>query len=343
MKKIILFFLSICFTSLIFAAQLAAFKGHITPNDMLLDDNHLYIVEGPAISIYSLKDFKLLKSFGKKGEGPQEFKGAITVNVQEDYILVTSLRRVSFFTKLGEYIKEFNGVEGKLFKPLGEKGFVGHLLIGQKGAQRFHTINLYDSKFNKTKMFYKEEAIVPSSKKKGWHLFTKSFCRSLVQDNKIFTVGRRDFIIEVYDFNGKLLYCIKADYEKVKFTEEDKQKVLHLYKTRPSSRNDYDYWKQAIVFPEYFPAIRNIFSDGKDIYVWTYLKKDNRNRFEFFIFNFKGKLLKKVYLPIAKSNARYAYPYMKDYAPYMFKDGNYYYLVENEEAEEWQLHMTEIK
>jgi hypothetical protein len=342
MKKAGLFLLSFFFASVVFAAQIAVFDDFITPDDMLLDEDHLYIVEGPVIYIYSRENFKLLETFGQGGEGPREFKGAITVNVQDDYILVTSRRRVSFFTKDGDYLKEFNRVAGKLFKPLGKKGFAGHDLIGESGGKRFHTVNLYDLKFKKTRMIFKEEAIIPSARKSGWHLFAKTFSNSLVQDNKIFVVGRKDFVIEVYDFNGNSLYSIEAGYEKVRFTEEHKQNVLRLYKTRPTTKHDYeDYWKHALNFPDYFPAIRKFFSDGKHLYVRTYLQNDQG--YEFFIFDFKGKLLKKVYLPMGKSNAKYAFPYMKDHAPFGFKDGNYYYLVENEESEEWNLHMMAIK
>jgi len=134
MRRSILFILMVCLASIVFAGNAVILKDHISPGEILLDDNHLYIVESPAISIYSLKDFKLLKTFGKKGEGPQEFKGGITVDVQGDHILVNSLKRVSFFSKDGKYINEFNVVGGEQFRPLGKKGYVGHLLMGARGA-----------------------------------------------------------------------------------------------------------------------------------------------------------------------------------------------------------------
>jgi hypothetical protein len=44
------------------------------PNSITVDKNHVYITDQGSIAIYSLKDGKLKKTFGKKGEGPGEFR-----------------------------------------------------------------------------------------------------------------------------------------------------------------------------------------------------------------------------------------------------------------------------
>jgi len=43
------------------------------PELIRVDQNQIYITEGPRVYIYSLDDFKLIGKFGAKGEGPQEF------------------------------------------------------------------------------------------------------------------------------------------------------------------------------------------------------------------------------------------------------------------------------
>jgi hypothetical protein len=54
------------------------------------------------------------------------------------------------------------------------------------------------------------------------------------------------------------------------------------------------------------------------------------------------KLLQKIFLPIAKNNAKFAFPYMRDSAPYTFNKGKLYQLIENEETEKFELHVTRI-
>jgi hypothetical protein len=65
---------------------------------------------GAAISIYSLKDFKLIKKLRKEGEGPQEFKTflgfGLTVDIYPGHILVNSIDKISYFSRKGEFIKE---------------------------------------------------------------------------------------------------------------------------------------------------------------------------------------------------------------------------------------------
>jgi hypothetical protein len=88
------------------------------------------------------------------------------------------------------------------------------------------------------------------------------------------------------------------------------------------------------------PAIRNIFDDDKKLYVRTYREIDGKS--EFYIFSTEGRLLRKIFFAIAKNNAKFAFPYMRDSAPYTFNKGKLYQLIENEETEKFELHVTSI-
>lgn len=91
---------------------------------------------------------------------------------------------------------------------------------------------------------------------------------------------------------------------------------------------------KPITFPAYFPAIRNYYIAGKKIYVITYKKKDDKT--ECLIFNITGKFLKRVFLP-------YTYVNTIDEYPAAIKNGKLYQLNENQEMEQWELDVTEIK
>ena len=62
--------LSILFTRSISAVQVIPIEEVNRVDSIHVDDSCIYIVEYPCIYLYSLKDFKLFKKFGKKGEGP---------------------------------------------------------------------------------------------------------------------------------------------------------------------------------------------------------------------------------------------------------------------------------
>ncbi len=339
-KSLFLFFLLLILTSRSFAVKIATFHAHLTPDTILVDDDQLYITEGSSVFIYSMKDFKLIKKFGRKGEGPEEFKGKPQLNVQGVHILVNSTAKVSFYTKSGIYIREVNNiVSGHTFQPL-KDGYVGYYSTVDKDGVRYSGIYIYDMKFARIKNVYKYKSIAQSERGKGWRLFAMTYITPLVCDNKIVVAGGVDFIIDVFDDKGEKLFAINREYKRVKFTEVHKEKILYLYKTRPSTAPDYDWWEKNIYFPDYFPAIRKVYTADKKIYVRTYREKENKS--EFFVFDVRGKLLKHVFLPIAESSAKNAYPYMQDSSPFTIKNGNLYQLILDEETEEWSLHVHEI-
>lgn len=344
-KSFFLFVIIFCMAGFTFAEKAGTLTGFIMPGQIQVDEEQIYIVEGPTISIYSLDDLKFVKKFGRRGEGPREFMGEIRINVTADYLLVNSSQRVTFFTKNGGYIKEFTHLKGNQFEPLGSDHFIGHMLVMEDGGKRFHTVNIYDSNFKEKKRIWQEESMAPSQKQKGWYLFFKSFCHSVVLNDRVFVVGRDDFVIDVFDLSGNKVQSIRQELEKVKFTNQHKEKILELYRTRPSTKHEYEEWKRLLNFPEYFPPIRNIFTGGKRLYVRTYREIDGKS--EFLIFDQKGVLLKKTYLQLAPSATKFAFPYMRDSSPFVFRDGKLYQLVgiedELNEKVEWQLQVSKIE
>ncbi len=343
MKNRIWILIFLLLTTTVFAAKVATLPGELAiPSQIVFDNNQLYVVDGVSIYIYSLKDFKLIKKIGKMGEGPREFKiqpgRSVAINVQADSILINSVGRVSFFSKDGKYIGEANNISGKQFKPMG-KQFVGYKSVVDKEGVRYATTNIFDSQFKILKELQREESIVQRGK--GWHLFSKSFSVSLICDKKIFALGViKDFAIDVFDFSGKKAITIKEDYKNIKFTEQLKARVLNHYKTDPNTKANFDWWKNNIHLPEYFPAIRDLHTCGKKRYVRTY-RVEGKNA-EFYIYNSSGKLLKRRLITIAENTARFAYPFKKDSAPHAFKDDKLYQLIENLENESWELYETKI-
>lgn len=337
MKKMIVIRLIVpvfLFSGAAYAAKLAELPGHLVPNALAVGDHYFYITEGSAIYVYSLQDFKLVKKFGKRGEGPGEFKGTPSLTVLADQLMVNSTAKVSFYTNDGIYLKEFNNiVSGHTFRPLGSR-FAGRKSLPDKEGQLWAAVNIYDSSFNKVKEIYRQKSITKIGK--GWQLFSRTYFKYVVCDKKILIAGDKEFVIQVYDFNGKPLPAIKRNYQRVKFTQEHAGRVLDYYRTNPNTGPEYDQWKKIIHFPDYFPAIRDIFKADNLIYVRTYKEKENMH--EFFIFSADGKLQRHVFLPIAKSSAKLAYPYMRDSAPFAVKNGKLFQLITDDDEEGCELH-----
>ena len=169
MSKIIkflvyLFLLILMLAQDVMASESVMLEELIEPNSILVDRQnlHIYIPEATTIYIYDLKNFKLKKQFGKKGEGPQEFlidvlRGVeeLQIDIQTPELMVNSLGKISFFSKKdGSYIREIkSNSRAREFKPLGI-GYAGQGMTVQGGVQ-YRAVNIYDSKLNKIKEVFK--------------------------------------------------------------------------------------------------------------------------------------------------------------------------------------------
>ena len=78
-----------------FAEKAAVLPELSDPASFHIDGERIYIVERTTIHIYSSKDYTLIKKFGKRGEGPGEFRtgqeSSVLLYVQPDYLQVNLL------------------------------------------------------------------------------------------------------------------------------------------------------------------------------------------------------------------------------------------------------------
>lgn len=332
------------FMVVLFAAVLGAETKVIPMPDLLNveqrvyhDKTQMYITHGTSIYIYSLKDFKLVKKFGKQGEGPSEFMfnpqtGVLSLflSVYTEDITVHSAGKVSWFTKDGIFKKT-----SKLPNPFISKiQPFGKNLIGIKaefGQESWQSLCLYDDQFNELKNIVKMPH--PFQPGKGTRILEGNPTAS-VYGNTLFTAWDKDFIIKVFDTDINELYTIKRDEKRRKITEDLKKEIIDYMKTSPESKDYYEFLK-PFTFPEYFPSIGDMSISDDTIYVLTFTEDEAKND-ECIIMDLKGKLLKRVFLPLKKSTPLLSYPYF-------FREGSLYQIVENEDEEQWEMQITEIK
>ena len=333
MKKLNVIILLLLITSPMFAShavRVVFLPNLLQPRKIKVDENRMYITEKISVYIFSLTDFKLIKRFGKEGGGPGEFKSRITrLEVQPDCIILNSVGKVSYFTKDGTFIKEMKTLSPDLrIKSFGN-GFVGERMVSENNTL-YNSVDIYDAALKKIAEVYRQEREV-QVRGKG----TKVFAHPrpyYIWDGKLFIVKGTDFVIDVLDKSGKKQYAITHKYQKIKVTSDDKKRVMNHLETDPEIKLYLELIK-PIIFPDYFPAIRNYHvTDGK-VYVLTY--KEEKGKSEWLVFDIKGKFLMKLLLP-------YKYKNPVDEYPAVIKNEKLYQLVENQDTEEWELHIIKI-
>lgn len=320
-----------------FGEKLASLPDILKPFHLSVDDQRFYVTEDTTIFIFSLKDFTLEKKFGKMGEGPREFKrtpgGSMVMTFpQSDSLVINSMGKVSFFTKEGNFIKELKSPAGgqtmNMYQPIG-KNFAGFGLKMGENQSMDLALNIYDAQLKKIKEIYHRPFF-----QKGRMTFPLVPPVFYISDNKIITAGQEGFAINIFDTDGNKITTITREYKRFEVTEEYEKGVHDSYKTNPDTKQFYEFFKNMIKFSDLFPAIQFFFVDNQKVYIQTYLKKDET--YEFFIYDFKGKFLKRLFLPIA-------YLDVLRPCPTYIKDNKLYQVIENEEEEVWELHAHTIE
>ncbi len=326
--------LLVLFTQSTEAARTVPMPRLVNPEVIEIDDNQLYIVEGTSIYIYDLNTLKFKKKFGRRGEGPREFivnpesGRPMFIDVQRDNIIVTSLGKVSFFSKKGEFIKEtrFSQGRGEYVQPLGDV-FVGQSIFPQ-GDKLMRAIRLYDHSLKVIKDVVTLE-----------HHFQRDKGISLVRDcqafrtwnNKLFSAWSADFEITVFDADARKGHAIKFPYQRVKVTKQHKKDITYILETHPSLKNLLAALRPKLIFPEHFPAIVDLrFDEGK---LYAIMFKETEKGNEIKILEPTGKLLKTIYVPWKKMDALQPYPFG-------IKNGKLYQVAE--EGEDWVMQVTKL-
>jgi hypothetical protein len=251
--------------------------------------------------------------------------------------VVSSFGRFSYFSKDGTYKTE---TKTKPVYTMAAKAFGGQFVgIGVLSKEQdFLTLNIYDEQLNKKKELFRieEEIRLEGKKSVYYHLhFPASFASSFITyEDRVYVTWGKDDKIKVFDNTGKKVAEIPVKVEKQKLTRAYKDKVVNHFKNDKSlPRPIYERYYKNMVFPEFFPAIRDMrISDGK-IYVVTYQKQKELTKT--LIFDLKGKPVKTVSLPLKDMDVKSIYPFT-------IKNGKLYQLVENFDSENWYLHVTII-
>ena len=337
MKKIvlvILVLLSLLFisTGFVYGEVVATFDNLSRPMFVTADDTQLYISEDTSVYIYSLEDYKLIKKFGKAGEGPSEFVRFCIAMPVDDKILVNTTGKIVYFTKKGAFVSEAKTKAGFnfIFIPI-KTNFVGLGFSEDKKEKAFYrTINIYDKELNKTKTLFKKKMNIQRDKINPFD--SNNRLPFQVWKDNIIVLDDNDSI-NICDSNGKILNTIKPAYTKYPVTEEVIDGMKDFYKTDPRTKQFYERIKNRLSFPKHLPNLRNFYAVDDKIYIITY-KKDN-NKCEFIIYDKKGTLLKKDMFFCKLTSP-------KDTYPLSIKNNKLYQLVENEDTEEWELHINKF-
>lgn len=335
------------------AASLGTLEGVLKPSIIDIHGDRLFVMDIEQVHVYSMKDMSLIKSFGKKGEGPGEYKiipdFPLSLKAFDDFLIVESVDKMSYFSLDGNYLKEKRKLPLLLKITQIGKNYIGRRIIQpQDGSLSTTALKIYDSEFKELKELYKQPFFRQGAFPNFRFDLGKDFLLYQIADNKIFVEkSDKDFLIDVYDFKGNKLYEIKKKYKKIPISSRDKSILIKEFEMDPQTQKllkQYGFkWNEfsknfKFDFPDHYPSIKTMDIVNNKIYIKTFKKKDNK--IETIIMDLKGKVLRTTFIK----------PTVKEWIMAMIlgirletiHNDNIYYIQENED-EEWELFVQKIK
>lgn len=252
---------------------------------MELDKEQICILERYSISVFSSRNFELIRKIGNKGEGPGEWITAVRFKKYPDMIALNPMRKLLVFSLEGKLIFELRKKDIQMFIiwPVG-KNFV--VLNASPNANTGITRTI--AIINKQQEIVKEISVIRESNKvkENSHVDKvnpfRHYFNFNVYDDLIFIADtKRGFYIEVFNIEGQLLYKIdkNSEVEPIPITGKIKSEFLKRNKNSDDIKLGRMFGRKVkYTFPKYSPAFKRIFIDSGKIYAVTFKKKSNKKK-----------------------------------------------------------------
>lgn len=215
---------------LAFGEQIGTIPELLRPNMLDVSGDKFYVVEGTSAMIYSLSDCKLIKKFGKTGEGPGEIPDVkhypAKVIALHNSLFMEGSNKVLNFGKDGAYKSEIRK-KGPILGivPVGDRYIGIHITQGED-KKIYFALGLYDAELNLQNDIAKALA---AQQGRVVSMIPDALNYSVYKDKIFVEKSTEGFAIEVYDKDGKKLYDIKGKSEPIKVTEDTKKAFIDYF------------------------------------------------------------------------------------------------------------------
>ena len=294
----------------------------------IVTDQYIYVAEPYRVHIYSL-DFKHIKSFGKKGEGPEEFNAffKIQINFLNDKLYVNCRRKFLVYNPDGEFLKEFRMKFSEFgIMPINKGYFGNQVNIDRKTGKKTLKIILLDNEKVEKKVFYKNESKINLDLTRPYIIkYQDPIIGYIGPKHFIIYKPGKDFSLMLYHHSGQLNRILTIPYKKITIPQSYKNAFIANRK-KPLKGRLMSYYNELMKnatfrFPPHFSPCRTVKADKYYIYVFRDIP--DFSKYGIWIINYQGEILKRTKIPRNRIG--------------WLHRGIYYSVIENEDSEEWEL------
>ena len=274
------------------------------------DEGHIWTLDWEDIKMRVFdKDGNLVSTFGRKGQGPEEWENPNRMIVTPDGTgVVLDLNKLTFYSRDGRCLKEQSTARAQFFRfKFDSKGnlYGDSLDFGDKMILR---LVKFDPDLNPVVTLAEvEEPFTPGA----INAFTVLILSHVTEDDRVIWMTNAKYEFHILDPKGKLIRKIVKDYEPRKVTARDRKQIL-------DDRYGNDPYRSQIVFPDEFPSVYYFIGDAAGrLYAQTY-DEDGKGGWWYDVFDEEGRCITRFSLP-------------KDEMPFVVKDGKLYAMIQEDE------------
>jgi uncharacterized protein YrzB (UPF0473 family) len=318
----------------------------IVPSQLRIYDNKAYIAlqgdeQDNHIIIISLEDGSLLRAFGRKGTGPEEFKLDNFINApiisisEEGNIIANSLNRLSIYDSEGNFIKQ-SALRSMLLVliPFGNN-FIGTQTLIDKKNKSTYMLSLYNKDFERQKDLLAFDKLsggndrksVGGFKTKKELAFPPNSFAYEIHNSKLYVFREKDdkLVFNVYDYDGNEVMpeVVITFLDKTSIDSQFiKDTITYMSKITGKPR---DMIRTILTFKSKYTIFKNVIMGKDKFYVITHEKAGNHT--QYVVMDTEGNPLTIGYLPLPEQN-------LISTPLYDIKNGKLYIIYENEKDEE---------
>jgi len=273
-----------------------------------VDDNErIYVLDNKEshVKVFD-QNGDYLMTIGSQGEGPGELNMPRRISLNQKELMVLEIRRrLSFFTLDGEFLR--NVSTKQIWTLVASIDSMGNIVVTE-GLMDPENISYRVKKFDSDMNFIKEIASSPApDARKGFNPFMAVSYWVLDSNDNIIFGYPKDYVIQIYNPECKLIKKITKEYDPVELTEEEKEE-----ETEDAPAN------MKFVFSKYHSAFRLFLADDeRRICVQSWEKIPDGEGYYYDIFDAEGKYIVKIPLKMR---------------PLVWKNNKIYTIEEDEEG-----------